>query len=218
MANGVISLSKGEKISLSKHPMIDLSKGGNGLHKVVVGLGWDPISAMSSGKSKGLFSGLLGRAGGSSEADIDCDAFAVKCDRNGRPLRNGTIYFGNTGSRRDTVYHTGDNLTGDGDGDDEQIIINLEQMESEVGKIAIGINIYNGKSRGQHFGKLQNAFVRIVDEKTGKELCRFDLSTFESGKTCMFFGELVRVAEDWEFNATGYTVNGNSISDMVNQL
>ena len=132
-----INLSKGETISLTKMPAIDLSKGGKGLREVVVGLGWDPAMV----EKKGIFG--VKKVPGPS---VDCDAFALLI-KNGR-LENSKdiIYFNNLRHSSNSIWHTGDNLTGDGDGDDEQIIANLSKLNCD--KVVIGVNIYNGKSKG----------------------------------------------------------------------
>lgn len=197
----VISLSKGEKISLSKIPTIDLSKGGHGLHKVVVGLGWDPVK-------KGLFGGLFG--GGH---DIDCDAFAMLLN-NGRIISSDDlIYYGNLKHRSGFAYHTGDNLTGDGDGDDEQIVFDLSKITCD--SIIIGVTIYQGISRHQHFGMLENAFVRIVDMESNTELCRYNLDNKYSNYVSIIFGELRRINGDWEFIAKGEPSSRHSIGDVA---
>lgn len=199
-----INLSKGETISLTKMPAIDLSKGGKGLREVVVGLGWDPAMV----EKKGIF-GVRKVAGPS----VDCDAFALLI-KNGR-LENSKdiIYFNNLRHSSNSIWHTGDNLTGDGDGDDEQIIANLSKLNCD--KVVIGVNIYNGKSKGQHFGMLQNAFVRIVDKENNQELCHYTLDSKYNGAVSIIFGELVRVGNDWDFRAVGETVNANTIGEVA---
>lgn len=220
----VISLSKGEVINLSKHSAIDLSKGGSGLKKVVVGLGWDPISKTAAQTKYGKKSGLFGLFGGSSlpeglQRDIDCDAFAVELDSNGKyQSRCELVYYGSLTNGTGTIRHTGDNLTGDGDGDDEQIIIDLEHIPSYVNKIGLSVDIYQGPARKQHFGLLSNAFIRIVDSTTNKELCRFDLNDDYEGKTAMLFGELEKVGSDWQFKALGEGLSISGISEIVSKV
>lgn len=216
----VISLSKGQVINLSKMPAIDLSKGGSGLRKVIVGLGWDPVDSIpdtneTGKKSGGLFSRLFG--GSSSPinrgVDIDCDAFAFRL-RNGRfNSSEDLVYFGHLKTSDGSIKHTGDNLTGDGDGDDEQIIIDLSSVNCE--DICIGVNIYRGRERRQDFGMLQNAFVRIVDMESGAELCRYTLDEKYAGYTSIIFGELIKDNNDWSFKAKGEAVSEDSIQDIV---
>ena len=199
-----INLSKGETISLTKMPAIDLSKGGKGLRKVVVGLGWDPAMI----EKKGIFG--VKKVPGPS---IDCDAFAMLI-KNGRLESNKDIvYFGNLRHGSNHIWHTGDNLTGDGDGDDEQIIADLSQLDCD--KVVIGVNIYNGRSKNQHFGMLENAFIRIVDNETNQELCHYTLDNQYSGAVSIIFGELVRNGFDWDFRAIGQTVSANSIGEVA---
>lgn len=201
----VISLSKGEVISLSKMPAIDLSKGGHGLKRVCVGLGWDPAMI----EKKGFF-GKVTRVPGPS---VDCDAFAMILN-NGRIVKSDDlIYYGHLKHSSGYIYHTGDNLTGDGDGDDEQIVIDLERIDCD--SIIIAVNIYQGRSRGQHFGMLENAFVRIVDMQGNTELCRFTLDNKYSDEVTVIFGELVRTNGEWNFVAKGEPINKNSIGDVA---
>ena len=211
--SNVINLSKGETINLSKMPAIDLSKGGKGLQKVLVGLGWDPVTEQKTEK-KGFLSSIFGSGSSSSrEADIDCDAFALGL-KGGRLVNNDNlIYFGHLKNSDCSIKHTGDNLTGDGDGDDEQIIIDLSTVGAD--SIVIGVNIYQGKSRGQHFGKLQNAFIRIEDMNTGMELCRYTLDSKYSDYVTVNFGTLVKNGNDWDFNATGEASNATSIGSFA---
>lgn len=204
-----INLSKGETISLSKHPAIDLSKGGKGLSRVVVGLGWDPAPVQQS-------KGLLGFLKSATAPSIDCDAFAALCTVDNKiQRRDDIICFWNLNAKDGSVRHTGDNLTGDGDGDDEQIIVDLTKIRPGVDKVVIGVNIYNARMKGQHFGMLQNAFVRIYDATTNVELCKYNLNGFDSSMTSMLFGELVRQGNEWSFSATGIAVPGSSIEDVL---
>lgn len=208
--NEVINLSKGQVINLSKIPAIDLSKGGKGLSKVVVGLGWDPVSKMSTGQERrGFFNRILG----STKEDIDCDAFAIRLENNHTRTSDDLVYYGHLHTKDGSITHTGDNLTGDGDGDDEQIIINLPQVDCE--RVLIGVNIYQGRSRKQHFGMLQNAFIRIVDMNSNIELCRYTLDSKYDKYVSIIFGELIKQNNEWTFIAKGEPVNANSISEVV---
>ena len=201
----VISLSKGEMISLSKMPAIDISKGGHGLTRVCVGLGWDPAMI----EKRGLF-GKVTRVPGPS---VDCDAFAMILNGDRIVNSDDLIYYGNLKHKSGYIYHTGDNLTGDGDGDDEQIVIDLSKMSCD--KIVIAVNIYQGRSRGQHFGMLENAFIRIVDMQSNMELCRFTLDNKYNNDVSVIFGELIRTNGEWNFVAKGEAVNKNSIGDVA---
>ena len=154
-----INLQKGQKVSLSKESP--------GLSKVIVGLGWDEAP-----QPKGLLSLFTGKQ------DIDCDASAILL-KNGRLVnREDLVYFGNLKHKTGTVLHMGDNLTGAGEGDDEQIVIDLAHVPAEYDKIVIVVNIYHALKRHQHFGMIRNAFIRLVDDRTQKEICRYNLEKF----------------------------------------
>lgn len=196
-----ISLQKGQKISLSKDNA--------GLSKVIVGLGWDEASSGSGG--------LFGALFGTKSASIDCDASAILL-KNGRLTSNDdVIYFGNLIHRSKTVQHLGDNLTGAGDGDDEQIVLELTQIPAEYDKIVFVVNIYNCTQRKQHFGMIRNAFIRIVDTRNRKELCRFNLSENYTGMTAMIFGEVYRHNGEWKFNAVGQGTADPSLGSLMNR-
>lgn len=181
-----ISLQKGQKVSLSKDNA--------GLAKIIVGLGWDEVQ-----QSGGLLSGLFGGGGQA----IDCDASAIML-KNGKFVdKNDLVYFGNLKHKSGTVAHQGDNLTGAGDGDDEQIVINLSKVPDVYDRIVIVVNIYNAVQKRQHFGMIQNAFIRLVDARNNKEMCKYNLTENYSGMTAMIFGEVYRHNGEWKFNAIG---------------
>ena len=184
-----INLSKGQKISLSKEV--------SGLSKVVVGLGWDAAK-------KGLFG---------QRYDIDCDASAIILGENNKYI--DCVYYGNRSALNQAVYHHGDNLTGDGDGDDEQITINLATMSQTVSKIVFVVNIYNCVSRKQDFGMIENAFIRLVDASTNKEICKYNLSENYAGKTALIFAEVYKHNDEWKCNAIGQSTVDTSISELV---
>ena len=149
-----VKLQKGQKVSLSKENA--------GLSTVVVGLGWDEVEQ----KRKGFFA--------PKPQPIDCDAFAILL-KNGKLVdNNDVVYFGNLTHYTQSVRHMGDNLTGAGDGDDEQIIVDLNSVPGEYDRIVIAVNIYQARERNQHFGMIQNAFIRLVDgrNKIGRASCR----------------------------------------------
>lgn len=192
-----VSLSKGQKISLSKEKA--------GLEKVVVGLGWD-----AKQEKKGFLSSLF-----SSESDIDCDATALVCT-NGKIANNkDVVYFGNLRHSSGAITHMGDNLTGDGDGDDEQIVVDLKKVPSKCDKIVFVVNIYQAVSRKQHFGMIQNAFIRIVDTKDNQEICKFNLTDNYDNMTAMIFGELVLQDGEWQFNALGEGTKDPGLKELV---
>ena len=194
-----VSLQKGQRVNLTKeHP---------GLKKVVVGLGWD---AAERTKKKGILSSLHNTEG----ASIDCDASAILLKGGKICDSDDVVYYGNLSHESKSVRHLGDNLTGNGDGDDEQIRINLAKVPAEYDKVAIVVNIYKCKERHQDFGVIKNAFIRVVDEKSGEELCKYSLSENYSGMTAMIFGELYRDGNEWKFAASGQGTKDTSIKQL----
>ncbi len=192
-----ISLQKGQKVSLTKENA--------GLSAVLIGLGWDEAKRPRGG----FFA--------PKPQPIDCDASALLL-RNGRLLEQADIvYFGNLQHRTGTVRHMGDNLTGAGEGDDEQIIVELNKIPAEYDRIVIVVNIYEAVKRNQHFGMIENAFIRLVDGKTNKEMCKYNLSENYSGMTAMIFGEVYRHNGEWKFSAIGQATNDPGLSSLVNR-
>lgn len=190
-----VSLQKGQKVSLSKD--------NSGLAKIIVGLGWD--EAQRSGR-RGLFS--------SAPKAIDCDASAIML-KNGRYVDKGDlVYFGNLKHKSGTVKHQGDNLTGAGDGDDEQIVIDLSRVPAEYDKIIIVANIYQAVQRKQHFGLIQNAFIRLVDVRNNNEMCKYNLTEDYSGMTAIIFGEVYRYNGEWKFSAIGQGTTDPGLSEL----
>lgn len=194
-----ISLDKGKKINLSKEV--------KGLSNIRVCLGWDAST------KKGLF-GLT-----TSTSNIDCDASAFMINKNGKlSSKNDIVYFGSLKSKCGSIIHTGDNLTGYGEGDDEVLMVYLNQVPSNIEEIVFTVNIYQAKLKRQHFGMIENAFIRIVNDDTNKELVRFNLTEKYSNKTAMIFGSLKRISGQWEFNALGEGTNDSSISELANKF
>jgi stress response protein SCP2 len=196
-----ISLQKGQKVSLSKESA--------GLGKVVVGLGWDEAPRSSGG---GLFGALFG---GGGNQNIDCDASAILLQDGKCRGKGDIVYFGNLKHSSGTVQHMGDNLTGAGDGDDEQIVIDLASIPAKYDRIVIVVNIYQAVQRHQHFGMIRNAFIRIVDSDNHTEMCRFDLTENYDNMTAMVFGELYRKDGGWKFNAIGQGTTDASLAQIV---
>lgn len=200
-----VSLKKGQKVSLSK--------GNNGqetgLKQVIVGLGWDEAPQPKKG---GLLGGLFG---GSSAPAIDCDASAFML-RGGKLYNTKDIvYFGNLRHSSGTVSHMGDNLTGAGDGDDEQIIIDLARVPAEYDRIIVVVNIYQAVQRRQSFGMIRNAFIRIVDARNGQEFLKYNLTEDYSGMTAMIFGEIYRHNGEWKFNAIGQGTTDPGLAELA---
>lgn len=190
-----VKLQKGQKVSLSKDHA--------GLSKVIVGLGWDEVQQ----QRRGLFA--------PKPQDIDCDAFALLLV-NGKITNNQDIvYFGNLTHKSGSVKHMGDNLTGAGEGDDEQIVIDLNSVPSQYDRIVLAVNIYKAFDRRQHFGMIQNAFIRLVDGRNNNEMCIYNLTENYSGMTAMLFGEVYRYNGEWKFSAIGQGTNDGSIGDFA---
>jgi tellurium resistance protein TerD len=171
-------------VSLVKGGNISLSKEAPGLTNVIVGLGWDVRSTTG--------------------VDYDLDASAIMLGASGKVLSDRHfVFFNNLVSPDGTVEHTGDNLTGEGEGDDEAIKVNLAAMSPDVTKIVFPVSIYEAEIRRQNFGQVSNAFIRVVNAVDNRELTRFDLSEDASTETAMVFGELYRYGSDWKFRAVG---------------
>ncbi|MBD5558898.1 MAG: TerD family protein [Clostridia bacterium] len=191
-----VNLKKGQKVDLRK------SSGGE-LKKVMVGLGWDPVE-----QKRGWF--------GMGAQDIDCDASVFLCQDGRLVDEKDIVAFFNLKHKSKSVRHTGDNLTGEGEGDDEEIIIDLQSVPPEYDKAIVVVNIYQAKERKQHFGLIKNAFIRIVDMDNGEELLRYDLSgDAYDGMTAMVFGEVYRHNGKWKFGAVGQATTDNSISELA---
>ena len=200
-------------ISLSKGQKIDLTKGKVGLSNIRVGLGWDQVKKSGGG----MFGGIFGGSGGSG-ADIDIDASVLMVTKDGKVNGKGNvIYFGNLNSSCGSVHHTGDNRTGAGEGDDEVIKVELTRVPENIDKLVFVVNIYNASSKKQHFGMIENAFIRVIDERNGEELIRFNLTDNFEGKKAVFVGEIYRNGSDWKFNAVGEGTGDNSIMEMASR-
>ena len=176
-------------ISLNKGGNLSLSKTDPSLNQVLIGLGWDARST--------------------DGVDFDLDASAFLLNESGK-VRAETdfIFYNQTRSPEGSVEHTGDNRTGEGDGDDEAVKINLAKVPADVQKIAITVTIHDAENRGQNFGQVQNAFIRVVNDQTNVEIVRFDLNEDYSTETAMIFGELYRHNGEWKFRAVGQGYNG----------
>jgi stress response protein SCP2 len=199
-------------INLVKGQKIDLSKGTSGLSKIMVGLGWDPVE-----KKSGLLGGLFG--GSSAAAEVDCDASAILLDEKGKLSNNkNLIYFGNLNNPNRSIIHQGDNLTGDGDGDDEQIMLELKTIPEDVKRVVFVVNIYDCQKRKQDFGMIKNAFIRVVDMAGNKELCKFNLTEDYAGKMSLLVGEIYRNNAEWKFGALGEATLEGSLSEIIRKF
>ncbi|WP_027626724.1 TerD family protein [Clostridium lundense] len=200
-------------VNLQKGQRVDLAKSGDSLSKIVVGLGWDPVKESKS-KSSGMFGGLFG----GREADIDCDASALLLGENGKLIGpNYVVFYNNPCSDCKSVWSSGDNLTGGGDGDDEQIFVELSKVPAEVHKILFTVTIYDCISRKQQFGMIENAFIRVFNPANNQELIKYNLSENYSGKTGLLVGEIYRYKGGWKFAAIGEGTNDTSIVDVCNK-
>ncbi|WP_375479527.1 TerD family protein [uncultured Jatrophihabitans sp.] len=171
-------------VSLTKGGNVSLTKEAPGMTDVLVGLGWDARTTTGT--------------------DFDLDASAILVKSDGKALSDKHfIFFNNLTSPDGSVEHTGDNLTGEGDGDDEAIRVDLTKVPADVDKIVFPVSIYEGSSRGQGFGQVRNAFIRIVNQGSNAEVARYDLTEDASTETAMLFGELYRNGPEWKFRAVG---------------
>lgn len=194
-----ISLQKGQKVSLTKENA--------GLSRVIVGLGWDEVKQSGGGLLSGLF--------GSKEASVDCDASAILLKDGKFTEKEDIVYFGNLRHKSDSVIHMGDNLTGEGDGDDEQIVVDLANIPVQYDKVIIVVNIYQADKRKQHFGMIGNAFCRLVDARNNAELLKYNLTENYSGMTAMIFGEIYKHNGEWKFNAIGQGTTDTGIGQLA---
>jgi len=176
-------------ISLQKGGNVNLSKESPGLTKVLIGLGWDP------------------RATDGAAFDLDGSAFMVKADGKVRG-DSDFIFYNNLKSTDGSVVHQGDNTSGQGEGDDEKIVVDLSRVPAEIDRIPVSVTIHEADARRQNFGMVSKAYIRCVDHNSNKELARFDLSEDGSTETAMIFGELYRAGAEWKFKAIGQGFKG----------
>lgn len=177
-------------INLSKGQKVDLTKGNPGLKNIMVGLGWD-VNAFDTG----------------SEFDLDAAAFLL--GDNGKVTKSEDfVFYGNLKDPSGSVQSMGDNRTGAGEGDDEQIKVDLSMVPANISKIAFTVTIYDAENRRQNFGQVSNAFIRLCNEENGEELVRYDLSEDFSIETAVVLGELYKNNGEWKFNAIGSGYQG----------
>lgn len=180
-----VNLVKGQKVSLTKD--------NPNLKKIMVGLGWDPNASCTG--------------------NFDCDASVILLGNDGKVVADKVVYFGHKTGDNGSVKHMGDNLTGAGDGDDEQIFVDLGAISQDIEKLVFTVNIYN--CRGKHFGMINNAFIRVIDYNQNAELIRFNLTEDYSGKTALIVGELYRHNGEWKFNSLGQGTEDISITQLA---
>jgi tellurium resistance protein TerD len=177
-------------VSLSKGQKVDLTKTNPGLEKIVVGLGWD-----------------TNKYDGGNDFDLDSAAFLTNAT--GKVASDGDfVFYNNLMHTSQSVQHLGDNLTGEGEGDDEQLKIDLSKVPGDVEKISFTVTIHEADTRGQNFGQISNAFIRVLDEATNEELIRYDLSEDYSIETSVVIGELYKHNGEWKFAAIGAGFEG----------
>jgi tellurium resistance protein TerD len=176
-------------VSLSKGGNVSLSKEAPGLSNIVIGLGWDT------------------RSTDGSDFDLDASMFVLKEDNKVRSDSDFIFYNNRTGADG-AVEHLGDNLTGEGAGDDEQIKVNLNAVPQDVANLAVGVTIHEAETRRQNFGMVSNAFIRVVNGADNSEIARYDLSEDASTETAMVFGEVYRRGNEWKFKAVGQGFQG----------
>lgn len=197
-------------ITLQKGQRIDLTKGNPTLSNILIGLGWDPVQSSGGG---GLLSSLFG--GGNKAPNVDCDASVLMLQDDKITKKEQLIYFGNLKSSCGSVTHSGDNLTGEGAGDDEQILVNLQDIPSYINKLVFVVNIYDCVRRKQDFGMLKNAYIRVQNQDNGEQLLRFNLSDDYSGKTSLVVAEIYRHGSDWKFGAIGDGTKDTNLQELV---
>ena len=176
-------------ISLQKGGNVNLSKEAPNLKKIIIGLGWDP------------------RATDGATFDLDGSAFLLKNDGKVRG-DSDFIFYNNLKSTDGSVVHTGDNTTGEGEGDDERIEIDLTRVPADIERISITVTIHDADARRQNFGMVSKAFIRCLNAEGEKEIARYDLSEDSSTETAMIFGEIYRYNGEWKFKAIGQGFNG----------
>ena len=184
-----VTLSKGQNVSLSKTDPL--------LKHILIGLGWDA------------------RSSDGQDFDLDASVF-MTADHGKVPSDDYFVFYNQLKSPCGSVQHTGDNLTGDGDGDDESVIVELEKVPANIKSLFVTVTIHDAETRRQNFGQVSNAFVRLVNHETGQEVLRFDLSEDYSTETAMVFGEVYRHNGDWKFRAIGQGYAGGLLA-LCNQ-
>lgn len=194
-----ISLQKGQKISLAK-------EAGGSLSKVVMGLGWDAKASSGGG---GVLRGMFG--GGNSGAAIDLDASCIMFDEQNRIV--DTIYFGHLKSKDGSIIHSGDNRTGEGDGDDEQIIVDLDKIPANVKSLVFTVSSYTG----QTFNTVENAYCRIVNNSNQQEIARYTL-TAQGSHTAQIMAKVYRHNGEWKMHAIGENGTGRTIDNLLPQI
>ena len=192
-------------VNLQKGQRVDLTKGNAGLNRIVVGLGWDPVE-----QKRGFFS--------SAPVNIDCDSSVIMLQNDRLSDNQDIVYFGRLKSECGSVVHSGDNLTGEGNGDDETIIVSLNDVPAKYNKLVFVVNIYDSYNRKQHFGMIRNAYIRIINPTNNQELIRYNLSDDYDGQTSLITGEIYRHNDEWKFAALGNSTQDRSVSELCTRF
>ena len=179
-------------LNMQKGENLNISKTNPSLSKIMIGLGWDVNSKKTT-----------------NSYNFDLDASVFMMSKDSKLQWSDVVYFNNLKSPCKSVIHQGDNLTGEGDGDDEQILVDLKKIPTKFEKLLLIVNIYQANQRSQRFGMVDNSYIRLVDNETGTEVARYDLREDASSATGIIFGELYLHNGDWKFRALGDTVNGS---------
>ncbi|ELS04089.1 putative stress response protein, TerZ- and CABP1 [Xenococcus sp. PCC 7305] len=194
-----ISLQKGQRISLSKEAP--------GLTNLTCGLGWD-VAKKSGG-------GLLGAFSGAKDFDLDATVLCLDA-KDKLASKHDIVYFGNLKHKSGAITHLGDNLTGEGEGDDEVILVDLPKIPAQISKLVFVVTIYQAVKRKQDFGQVENAFVRLVNQANNQELARYDLSGNDyTQMTAMTLAEVYRHQDDWKMAAVGNGFQVEGLQDIV---
>ena len=211
-------------VSLRKGQKVNLSKDNKGLTNIYIGLGWDAVTEddVQPAEKKGLLSKIFGGDNTVERHekmhDIDVDASCFLCI-DGKLKKDGdVVYYGNLHHSSGAVNHTGDNLTGEGEGDDESILINLNRLPDKYDRLVIVANIYEAYDRNQDFGKVKNCYIRLVNETTKEELYNYNLSDNLKGMTALIFAEIYKKDGDWKFGAIGDGTKDGSIKKLAKRF
>ncbi len=187
-----VDLKRGQKFSLSKaHP---------GLTQLIIGLGWDAKETVS-----GLFSRVQ---------PFDCDAAAIALSNGKLKRKTDMVYYGNLRHPSGAIIHEGDNITGDGDGDDEQILLDFDKLPAHLNSIILVVNIYEAAVRNQHFGTIENAYIRIVNQKNNREILKYNLTDNYANLNAIIVGELIKEDNEWRFKAVGLGISEPTLSSL----
>jgi len=196
-------------VNLQKGQKVDLTKGNEGLKRVIIGLGW----AEAKAQRKGIFGGLFGSK---DQEEYDLDAMAFLLNKDGKiASKADVIFYNNLKHNTKCVVHQGDNLVGGGGGDDEQIIIDLVKLPEQYERIVVLVSIYQATPKNQHFGVISHSHIRLLNADTNKEICVYNISENYPNMTALIFGELYRHENEWKFGAVGQPLQKWSVAELA---